>query len=301
MKTRIITGLCMGIVGIPLLIFAPVEVFIGLSLLLSAVATYELIRMFDSKNEVKMSFISKVTIYTLVLYENLSISLTCYFVKKGYEIEVGAILGISLFIIMLVMGLLLVFDKTIDSNNGSKMFLVVNYVGIGFASVPVLMLYGRGLLVYVIVVAAFTDMFAYFFGVALGTKIIKRRPAPVISPKKSFEGCIAGTIFGTVFGVLVFIFYNELFSDGGTLFINVCKFDSKAIEIVIIAIITLFASFMGQVGDLVASKLKRDNGIKDYGKIFPGHGGVMDRFDSSLFISIFLIIIFLFLGVILPL
>ena len=87
MKTRIITGFCMGVIGIPLLIFAPVEVFIGLSLLLSAVATYELIRMFDSKNEVKMSFISKVTIYTLVLYENLSISLTWYFIKKGYEME----------------------------------------------------------------------------------------------------------------------------------------------------------------------------------------------------------------------
>lgn len=301
MKIRIITGLCMGIVGIPLLIFAPVEVFIGLSLLLSAVATYELIRMFDSKNEVKMSFISKVTTYTLVLYENLSLSLTWYFVKKGYDIAISPILAISLFVMILVIGLLLVFDKTIDSNNGSKMLLTINYVGIGFSSVPMLMLYGRGLLVYVIIVAAFTDMFAYFFGVALGTKIIKRRPAPVISPKKSFEGCIAGTIFGTVFGVLVFIFYNELFSDGGTLFINVCKFDSKALEIVIIILITLFASFVSQIGDLVASKLKRDNGIKDYGKIFPGHGGVMDRFDSSLFISIFLIIIFLFLGVILPL
>ena len=291
----------MGIVGIPLLIFAPVEVFIGLSLLLSAVATYELMRMFESKNEVKMSFVSKVTIYTLALYENLSLSLTWYFVKKGYEMEIGPILSISLFVIMLVMGMLLVFDKTIDSNNGSKMLLTVNYVGIGFASVPILMLYGRGLLVYVIIVAAFTDMFAYFFGVALGTKIIKKRPAPVISPKKSFEGCIAGAIFGTVFGVLVFIFYNELFTDGGTLFKNVCKFDSKAVEIVIIIIITLLASFMGQVGDLVASKLKRDNEIKDYGKIFPGHGGVMDRFDSSLFISVFLIIVFLFLGVILPL
>ena len=301
MKTRIITGFCMGVVGIPLLIFAPVEVFIGLSLLLSAVATYELIRMFDSKNEVKMSFISKVTIYTLVLYENLSISLTWYFIKKGYEMEIGPILSISLFAMILVMGLLLVFDKTIDSNNGSKMLLTVSYVGIGFASVPCLMLYGRGLLVYVIIVAAFTDMFAYFFGVALGTKIIKKRPAPIISPKKSYEGCIAGTLFGTVFGVLVFIFYNELFTDGGTLFKNVCRFDSKAVEIVIIILITLLASFMGQVGDLVASKLKRDNEIKDYGKIFPGHGGVMDRFDSSLFISVFLIIVFLFLGVILPL
>lgn len=301
MKVRIITGFCMGLVGIPLLIFAPVEVFIGLSLLLSIVATYELIRMFDSKNEVKMSFISKATIYTLVLYENISLSLTWYFVKKGHEMAIGPILTISLFAMMLVMGSLLVFDKTIDSNNGSKMLLTVNYVGIGFASVPILMLYGRGLLVYVIIVAAFTDIFAYFFGVALGTKIIKRRPAPVISPKKSFEGCIAGAIFGTVFGVLVFIFYNELFTDGGTLFINICFIENKGLEITVIIILTLFTSIVGQIGDLVASKLKRDNDIKDYGKIFPGHGGVMDRFDSTIFISVFLIMVFLFMQLLLPL
>lgn len=301
MKVRIITGLVMAIIGIPLLIFSPVEVFIGLGVLLSIIAAYEIIHMFETKNEAKYSFVSKVLIYTTSVYENLSLSIGFYMIKKGYDVPIGAILGICLFVMMLVIGFLLVFDKTIDSNNGSKMLLVVNYVGIGFSSIPMLSMYGRGLLFYIIVVASFTDMFAYFFGVALGTKIIKRRPAPVISPKKSFEGCIAGTIFGTVFGVLVFIFYNELFSDGGTLFINVCKFDSKALEIVIIILITLFASFVGQIGDLVASKLKRDNGIKDYGKIFPGHGGVMDRFDSSLFISIFLIIIFLFLGVILPL
>ena len=301
MKTRIITGFCMGLVGIPLLIFAPVEVFIGLAALLSIVAIYEIIHMFETKNEKKYSFIGKVTIYTLCLYEYLSLTLGYYFLNKGNDISIASILAIDLFVMMIVTGLLLVFDKTVDTNDGAKLLLIVNYVGIGFASFPLLFMYGRGLLVYIIIVAAFTDMFAYFFGVALGTKIIKRRPAPVISPKKSFEGCIAGTIFGTVFGALTFIFYNELFSDGGTLFKNICKFDSKALEIVIIIIITLFASFMGQVGDLVASKLKRDNDIKDYGKIFPGHGGVMDRFDSSLFISIFLIIIFTFLGVILPL
>ena len=301
MKTRIITGLCMGLVGIPILVFAPKEVFIALAALLSIVATYEIIHMFETKNEAKYSFISKVVVFTLGLYEYFSLTIGFYMLKKGNDIDFAAILMIALFIMMLVTGLLLVFDKTIDSNNGGKMLLTVNYVGIGFAALPMLSLYGRGLLVYIIIVAAFTDMFAYFFGVALGTKIIKRRPAPIISPKKSFEGCIAGTIFGTVFGSLVFIFYNELFTDGGTLFVNVCRFNNKAVEIVVIIFLTLFASFIGQVGDLVASKLKRDNGIKDYGKIFPGHGGVMDRFDSSLFMSIFVIIIFIFLGVVLPL
>ena len=301
MKTRIITGLVMAAVGIPLLIFAPIEVFIGVGMLLSLVAAYEIIHMFETKNEAKYSFVGKVVIYTLCAYEYISLALGFYLYQKGNDIPLNSILIIALFVMMLSMGFLLVFDKTMDSNNASKMLLTVNYVGIGFAAIPMLGMFGRGLLFYIIVVASFTDMFAYFFGVALGTKLIKRRPAPVISPKKSFEGCIFGTIFGTIFGVLVFVFYNELFSDGGTLFVKACEFSNFGIELTVIIIMTLFASFIGQIGDLVASKLKRDNGIKDYGKIFPGHGGVMDRFDSSLFISIFLIIVFIFLGVILPL
>ena len=291
----------MGLVGIPLAIFAPVEVFIGLAALLALIAAYEIIHMFESKMENKISFIGKVTVFSLTALINLILSLSWYFYHKEMEINFGIILSIALFIQILVIGLLILFDKTIDSNTGSKMLLVVNYVGIGFASVPILMMYGRGLLFYILVVAAFTDMFAYFFGIALGTKIIKRRPAPVVSPKKSFEGCIFGTIFGTVFGTLLFIFYNELFTDGGTLFKNVCSINNKGLEITLIIILTLLASLAGQIGDLVASKLKRDNDIKDYGKIFPGHGGVMDRFDSTIFISVFLIIVFLFLQLLLPL
>ena len=301
MKTRIITGFFMGLVGIPLAIFAPVEVFIGLAALLALIAAYEIIHMFESKMENKISFIGKVTVFSLTALVNLILSLSWYFYHKEMEINFGIILSIALFMQLFVIGLLILFDKTIDSNTGSKMLLVVNYVGIGFASVPILMMYGRGLLFYILVVAAFTDMFAYFFGIALGTKIIKRRPAPVVSPKKSFEGCIFGTIFGTVFGSLLFIFYNELFTDGGTLFKNVCLIDNKGLEITLIIILTLLASITGQIGDLVASKLKRDNDIKDYGKIFPGHGGVMDRFDSTIFISVFLIIVFLFLQLLLPL
>ena len=301
MKTRIITGFFMGLVGIPLAIFAPVEAFIGIAALLSLIACYEIMHMFETKMENKISFVGKVTVFCLTAFLNLILSLSWYFYHKDMEVNFGIILSVALFVQFFVIGLLILFDKTIDSNTGSKLLLTVNYVGIGFASVPILMMYGRGLLFYILVVASFTDMFAYFFGIALGTKLIKRRPAPVVSPKKSFEGCIFGTIFGTVFGSLLFIFYNELYNDGGTLFKNICLIENKGLEITIIIIINLFTSIVGQIGDLVASKLKRDNEIKDYGKIFPGHGGVMDRFDSTIFISVFLIMVFLFMQLLLPL
>lgn len=302
MKTRIITGSIMVCLGVPLLIFAPEWAFIILACLLALIASYELIHMFEHKAESKMSFISKVTVYTVVAFTNIGISLPSYLNKfQGFSIDIPSILMICLLISMFVVGLLLVFDKTINSNEGCKILLIVSYVGIGFAAVPLLRMYSKGMLIYVILVACFTDIFAYFFGVAFGTKFIKKRPAPVISPKKSYEGCFFGTLFGTVFGTLVFIFYNELFADGGTLLENVCDVNNKTLEIIIAVFLTLGVSFIGQVGDLVASKLKRDNDIKDYGKIFPGHGGVLDRFDSTLFVCIFLEIIFVFLGVILPL
>ena len=83
MRTRIITGLVMAIVGIPLLIFAPKEVFIGVAALFSIIAAYEIIHMFENKSEVKISFVGKTVIYTLVAFENLIISLSWYFYNKN--------------------------------------------------------------------------------------------------------------------------------------------------------------------------------------------------------------------------
>ena len=114
-----------------------------------------------------------------------------------------------------------------------------------------------------------TDTFAHFFG----TKIGKYKLCPKVSPNKTIEGSIGGAIFGTF---IPSVFYLTVF--GG--------------NVLVIVLITLLLSIVAQCGDLVFSSIKREYDVKDFGKIMPGHGGVLDRFDSLLFsILIFSIII----------
>lgn len=117
------------------------------------------------------------------------------------------------------------------------------------------------IMVWLIIFAAFgTDVFAYFTGVTLG----KHKLCPKISPKKSIEGSIGG-ILGSIIvcGVFGYFFANEIF-----------------IHCIIVGAL---GGIVSQFGDLTASIFKRKMGIKDYGNLIPGHGGILDRFDSVLF------------------
>ena len=115
-----------------------------------------------------------------------------------------------------------------------------------------------------------SDVFAYLVGVTMG----KHKIVPHISPKKTWEGCIGGAFFCAV-GVMlysVFVIY---------------KVDEIGMDLAAFAVMTfcmgLLVSVMSQLGDWFASVIKRHVGIKDYGNIFPGHGGMLDRFDSTFF------------------
>lgn len=115
--------------------------------------------------------------------------------------------------------------------------------------------------IWIVFIAAFaTDTFAYFAGVFFG----KHKLCPEISPKKTIEGSIGG-ILGCVISIVIFSFIFKLD--------NILK----------MAILSIVVSIMSQVGDLTASRIKRTAGVKDYGDLMPGHGGVLDRFDSILF------------------
>ena len=156
-------------------------------------------------------------------------------------------------------------------------------------------IYGLGLIlvIYMLVTTMSTDIFAYIFGCKFG----RHRLCPTISPKKSVEGAISGTVLGSFLGtitlvVLVNIFKAPSFS---------CIVPSPIEQLGMVAFIFLVSvvlSIAGQLGDLVASKIKREYDIKDYGKIFPGHGGVLDRFDSSIYASLVLFIILMICGII---
>ena len=113
-----------------------------------------------------------------------------------------------------------------------------------------------------------TDSGAQLAGMAFG----KHKMSPNISPKKTVEGAIGGLIFSLILNAVAMILYNRLAD---------FKMDEFAVTVLLAACLPV--SFLGMMGDLSASVLTRNFGVKDFGKIFPGHGGVMDRFDSSMF------------------
>ena len=155
-------------------------------------------------------------------------------------------------------------------------FTGVLYIAVSFASLALLRhntLNGKYLYLLVFFGAWVTDTFAYFTGRFFG----KHKLNPEISPKKTVEGSIGGIVFC----ILSFVGFGLVMQFAYGMRVNY----------VMLCVAGLICSFVSQVGDLITSLIKREHGVKDFGKIFPGHGGVLDRFDSVLAISPVLLIL----------
>ncbi len=126
--------------------------------------------------------------------------------------------------------------------------------------------------------ASINDVFALFTGMALG----KHKLSPEISPKKTIEGSIGGLIASAVFAMLVAWLLDWAQAAGVAQALRIGEAEAE-FSIPGFAMMGVFAGAMSQIGDLTASLVKRHCGVKDYGTIFPGHGGIMDRFDGILF------------------
>lgn len=129
---------------------------------------------------------------------------------------------------------------------------------------------GKILVWYVLINAWGTDIFAYVTGKTL--KLGKHKFSK-ISPKKSIEGCIAGTLSGVILVVVAAVIFNVAFD--------------LQVNYLIITIIALVITILGQIGDFSASCIKRYMEVKDFSNLLPGHGGIIDRFDSVIFAAPF--------------
>lgn len=127
---------------------------------------------------------------------------------------------------------------------------------------------------YIFIIAFGSDTCAYFAGITFG----KRKVTPVLSPNKSLEGFIGGML-GSVIIVFIYTYLLSAFS--------LVHIEFSFALLVKLFILGLIGAFVSQIGDLLASAIKRTNGIKDFGNLMPGHGGVLDRFDSILMVSPF--------------
>lgn len=167
---------------------------------------------------------------------------------------------------MIALLTIVVFDEKENYADISIIFLETVLLGFGIYFIDYVSSFNKWMLGYIFIICYCTDVFALFIGMKFGKHKLNKR----ISPKKTIEGSIGGWIGGGFLSIV----YALLFKFFGL--------DAK-----IIVISSIWLPIISMVGDLVFSMIKRHYGIKDYSNLIPGHGGVLDRFDSLLFSIIF--------------
>lgn len=271
MFKRILTGvIAFCFVLVPVLFFADTVVLPIAVAVFSLIATYELL-------------------HCVGLHKNLWVSIPLYLVSAALPFGVRMMtlvtvfaLPLSLCVILLYLLAAAVFSHgKADIQDVSTAFMLWLYTLLGFFGLVMVHDHIRGgeyLYLLAFLGAWVTDIFAYFTGMLLG----RHKLIPAVSPKKTVEGAIGGVVFCTLSFVGFGLIYNNFWVADG----------EKTIPLVVMAIVGFLVSIVSQVGDLSLSLLKRKYGIKDFGKLFPGHGGVLDRFDSVLAVSIMLTVSF---------
>ncbi len=309
MKDRIVTGIILAAVLIPIV---SIEIFLELFQVVMSlfvlIAAHELIRMYESKK--KFQLLPKIGISLLALGTFFSVGGV---LGSGNHnpLEANGALSITIPLITLILLSFLVLFRDFNGEDAGKALTIVNYVGLGAASIVILRFLGVRFIVYLFLITSATDIFAYLFGIRFG----KHKMVPHISPKKSWEGAIAGTIFATIIASSFALFYGYVFYPGTWLgdmlnstgeltlldnFSSLGESNPLWVQALVIVPVTFLGSIFAQIGDLVASRLKRTYNIKDFGTILPGHGGLLDRFDSVLFVAMFLTSVFLLIYRIFP-
>ncbi len=300
---RFLTASVLFIILIPLFLVPVLKpVLESVFILLAIMAMIELFNMYDTEKKIPLGMRIFAIILMLILYAAILNTIPqcsdTIIVKFLRLIHLNNILSIvvALALIFIIFMSSLVFVKNFTIKDLGEIYISIFYVAICISSLTALRNYGVRFIVYLFAITVLTDTFALVFGKLLG----KHKMAPHVSPKKTWEGAIGGTLVATIVGFCIIYFYSyysKFFHDGVEMefFDTIFRYNEFKLEfgkIVFIILLTVALSVSSQVGDLVASKLKRSFGIKDYSNVFPGHGGVLDRFDSAFFAgTIFLVFI----------
>lgn len=249
MLIRIISS----IVALPLLFFF---VLMGGTYLEVAVGVISLIALYELMNALKKKY-NPVIVPTYLLLIVFSLA---------YRFEAFVVLSGAITVYIAFLLLLYVFDENRNFADIGVTFIGAAYIIFFLYHVILLSKVEPSYMIWFIFLASWgADTGAYFAGRFFG----KRKLAPIISPKKTIEGAIGGVLTSAVLCMLMSIYFEP-------------SLIPHSITIGVVG------SLISIIGDLTASKLKREVGIKDYGAIMPGHGGVMDRFDSVILVTPFI-------------
>lgn len=254
MLTRCISGVVLVVIAL-ITILSGGWVLAATLLAISCIAFHELSKVCKIHGEKKINTLEMVSYIAIIfLYVLTVVTSDDMFILLWAIILFLAILGVYVF----------AFPK-FHANQVMAAYFCVLYAPLMFSFIYRIRMteYGIYLVWMVFISSWISDTFAYFTGMLLG----KHKLAPVLSPKKSIEGSIGGVAGSALAGAL----FGYLFSTQVGQEINLT---------VVCAVLGALGSVISQIGDLAASGIKRNYEIKDYGNLIPGHGGIMDRFDS---------------------
>ena len=252
MKQRVISGAVLVVILAITLYFGGI-VTCGLMALVSLVGNMELLRVYgvNKKTPGIVCYLATVLYYIAIYLDRMDI-----------------IVPMMVIYLLVMLAVYVLTFPTYSDKQIMAAFMDFFYVSVMLSFVYLIrnMELGLVLVLLIFVSSWINDTCAYFVGRALG----KHKMAPVLSPKKSIEGLIGGIVGAGVFGAVFGILFDKYV-------------DTMNYAPLLFAVVGAVGALPAVIGDLAASAIKRNNDIKDYGKLIPGHGGILDRFDSIIF------------------
>lgn len=270
MLKRVITGVVAVLILLPVLFFSNTVVFPLAIAFVSVVSLYELFHCMHTEKRLYLV----LPLYAFAAFAPFLMR----YLADGEQFAAISFIAAAIYMIYLF-ALVVWSHGALPFGEAAAVFAAALYVVSAMSAITYLrdFPYGGEYLYLLIFIGAWvTDTFAYFSGFLFG----KHKLIPDVSPKKTVEGSIGGTLCCALafvaFGLIVDFFFG------------------KNANLLFLFISGLIIALVSQIGDLIMSVIKRHYGIKDFGKIFPGHGGMLDRFDSILAVSLGLCAICMF-------
>lgn len=268
MKTRVITGVVGGLFAILVLCFMHTVALPVVVSMFCVIAVYEMETVSGLKN-------FPIMIATLLL--SAAIPFVFHF-KIAFTKQIYIAFAIAYTLILFLL-MLLLYEKT-----KFEQVVIALFSSIAIpCSISIIILlrdiyikypnYTKSEAVFLILLALFTSWLTDAFAFFAGKKFGKHKMCPNISPKKTVEGAIGGIAGQAILSLVLFYVFNKFFFT-----------EESYLSYTSVILLSVFLSAISMCGDLTASTVKRNYGVKDFGTFFPGHGGVMDRFDSCLFV-----------------
>ena len=266
MKKRVISAVVMLIILIPICIMGGVTFSLG-ALVIGLLALKEMLDIRETKKP--FPFFMKLLSYsiiTVMILTNYNSNIFEYVLDYKF-------ISITLFLVLIP--LIIYHDrKKYSINDAMYLIGVLFFLGTAFNLLILVRNYNLLYLIFLVLITVITDTFAYITGSYIG----KTKLSPYISPKKTWEGLLGGTFFGVLISSM---FYYQAINTN--------------VDVFVLALTVTALSLLGQAGDLVFSSFKRYYDKKDFSNLIPGHGGILDRMDSLIFVLLGFVLVISFL------